>query len=187
MSKPAKPPPPGWRLFNRELVPDPTIGGFLARRQEIRGACYRRDCRRRWEADFDGLVRHGYAGFPMSELQGLLRCRTPGGCSLQFHESPEGAALTLGAVSEFTCVVVVVRFETCQWRTEVQPARMAARLERQGLGGDATTHTEIAGKLSRPCKCGKTRWACEVLWPVEAIQWQVASARAEAKARRSRR
>lgn len=182
-----KPPPPGWRLFNRQLVPDPTIGGFVARRQEVRGACYRRDCRRRWEADFDGLIRHGYAGFPMPELQGLLRCRSPGGCALQFHESPQGAGLPLRVLAGFEGVVVRVRCGACQWQTEVPPARMAARLKRQGLGGEATPHTEIAAKLGRACKCGKTQWSCEVLWPAEAVQWQAASARAEAKLRRAQR
>jgi len=149
-----KPPPPGWRLFGRQLVPDPTVGGYLARRQEFRGSCHRRDCRRRYDIDFDGLIRHGYAGFPVRELQALLACRMPGGCSLQFHEKPVGLPLRAFYVHDGVTVL---------------------------------PHTDIAAKLTKPCKCGKTQWACEVLWPPEVLRWQSAAISAELKLRRALR
>jgi hypothetical protein len=180
-----KPPPPGWRLFGRQLVPDPTVGGYLARRQEFRGSCHRRDCRRRYDIDFDGLIRHGYAGFPVRELQALLACRMPGGCSLQFHEKPVG--LPLRAFYVHDGVTVLLRCEACRWEKEVAPARLAAQLKAQGLGDDGTPHTDIAAKLTKPCKCGKTQWACEVLWPPEVLRWQSAAISAELKLRRALR
>jgi len=186
MPGPTKPPPAGWRLFNAQLVPDPTIGGFLARGQVVRGTCQRRDCNRRYWIDFEGLIRHGYSGFPMKELESLLVCRMPGGCSLVFHEDREGSGLPLSLLATYPGVQVRVRCGACRWEKEVSPSRMAASLKAAGGGGGETLHTEIADKLQRPCKCGKTQWFCEVTWPALEAGWNSRSQDAGFKAARRR-
>ena len=161
-----KPPPPGWRVFNGQLVADGAIGGYFARGQEVRGACDQRDCRRRFRIDFDSLIRKGYAPFPVAELKTLLQCRRPGGCAMQCYDSPQGSGLPLATLARHPGVQVRLRCTECGWEKSLAPAKVAAHLKAAGTGDGDTLHVDLTAKLVRPCaKCGKSRWSCDVLWP----------------------
>ena len=165
--------PPGWRCFNGQLIADTTIGGYLARGQDVRGACDLRDCRRRFWIDFDGLIRRGYAGFPVSELKALLACRKPGGCAMAFHDGVKGSGLPLSMLARCEGVSVRLRCTDCRWEKAVPPMQIAAHLKASASGDESTLHVELMSKLKKPCpKCGKLRWSCEVLWPQAKSGWQ---------------
>ncbi|OYU69939.1 MAG: hypothetical protein CFE28_07980 [Alphaproteobacteria bacterium PA2] len=172
-SPPSSSPPPGWRVFNDQLVPDQTVGGYLARGQSVSGACDQRDCRRRFWIDFDNLIRRGYAPFPVKELKALLLCRKPGGCAMGFKDSREGSGLTLKALSRFPQVRIRLRCTGCKWEKTITPDRAAAQLKAAGTGSGDTFHIDLLEKLSKPCaKCRQTAWACEVIWPQARPSWQ---------------
>ena len=166
MDAPTVPPPPGWHVFNGQLTPDGTVGGYLARGQEVRGFCDQRDCRRRFWIDFDGLIRRGFAGFPMVELKTLLKCHKPGGCALEVRDDAQGSGLTLTVLARHPQVRVKLRCTDCRWEKVIPPTQVIAHLQAAGTGGGDTLHVALKDKLSKPCSaCGKRRWACEVLWP----------------------
>ena len=160
-------------MFNDQLVPDQTVGGYLARGQSVSGACDQRDCRRRFWIDFDNLIRRGYAPFPVKELKALLLCRKPGGCAMGFKDSREGSGLTLKALSRFPQVRIRLRCTGCKWEKVITPDRAASQLKAAGTGSGDTLHIDLLDKLSKPCaKCRQSAWACEVIWPQARPNWQ---------------
>jgi len=173
MQSPPNPsPPPGWRVFNDQLMPDQTVGGYLARGQKISGACDQRDCRRRFWIDFDNLIRRGFAPFPVRELKALLLCRRPGGCAMGFKDSREGSGLPLKMLSRFEPVRIRLRCTRCKWEKTLTPDRVATQLKAAGTGSGDTLHVDLLEKLSKPCaKCHQSAWACEVLWPQAVPSW----------------
>ncbi|HEX5378573.1 MAG TPA: hypothetical protein VFW47_08355 [Phenylobacterium sp.] len=164
-----KPPPAGWRVFNGQLVADATVGGYFARGQEMRGACDQRDCRRRFSIDFDRLIRKGYAPFPVSELKALLQCRRPGGCAMHCFDGVKGSGLPLSLLARYPNVSIRLRCTECRWEKAYPPGQVAAHLKASATGGEETLHVELMTKLKKPCaRCGKSRWACDVMWPEPA-------------------
>ena len=159
-------PPPGWRLLDGALVADGTVGGHVARRQDVRASCYQRDCRRTFNIDYDWMVRHGYAAFPVRELFELLRCRKPGGCALEMRSERQGSGLPLSFLARQPGVMIRLICQGCGWRKDVGPAQVVAQLAAVGIGDGATLHVELTAKLTKPCvKCAKAQWASEVRWP----------------------
>ena len=169
----AKNPPAGWRLFNGQLVPDPTVAGYLARGQDVTGTCDLRDCRRRFSIDFDSLIRRGYGAFPIVELKALLLCRRPGGCAMKFRDAREGSGLSLRSLTNFPEAQLRLRCLGCRWEKSFAPAVAISRLNALGAGGGDTLHVDILAKLSKPCpKCAKMNWASEVTWPEAGLSWR---------------
>ena len=145
---------------------DETIRGHLQRRQGVRGACYTRDCRRTYNLDFELLLRRGFAQVPMKELERLLRCNMPGGCAITFQRERQGSGLPLSVIAANPQARVRLHCLGCRWEIIIPPAKVIGRLTLAKTGGPETLHTELVGKLSRPCaKCAKTQWRCDILWP----------------------
>lgn len=160
------PPPKGWRVFNGRLVPDPTLWGYLHRKQVVRGACYTRDCRRNYHLDFELLLRRGYAAVPMTEIQRLLLCHMPGGCSMTFQADKDGSGLPLSLLAANREVRILFRCGGCKWEKSVTPRQAIAQLTAAKTGTAATLHTDLITKITKPCpKCAATTWTCDVRWP----------------------
>jgi hypothetical protein len=159
-------PPPGWRVLNGALIPDGSVGGYLARRQEVRASCYQRDCRRSVSIDYDWLIGHGYAAFPVREFIDLLKCRKPGGCALEARTERQGSGLPLADLARRKGVAIRLQCGACRWRKDITPAQAIAHLTAAGTGDGATLHVELTAKLTKPCaQCARTLWICEVRWP----------------------
>ncbi|WP_421932939.1 hypothetical protein [Phenylobacterium sp.] len=160
------PPPKGWRVFNGELVPDPTLWGYMHRRQMVRGACYTRDCRRNYNLDVELLLRRGYAHVSMKEIQRQLLCHMPGGCRMTFRDEKEGSGLPLSVLAANREVRILFRCGGCRWEKSVTPAQAIAQLVAAKTGTSSTLHTELTSKTTKPCpKCAAANWTCEVRWP----------------------
>lgn len=170
-TSPPPQPPPGWRAFNGQLVPDSSVAGYAARRQGVRGVCHQKDCHRRISIDFDGLLRRGFGPFPMREWLALLRCHKPGGCALEIHEEREGSGLSLQHLTRFEGVEIRLRCLNCSWEKHLAPAQAIAALKAAKTGDGGVLHVDLKSKLSKPCvRCAEMRWACEVMWP-QAAGW----------------
>ena len=160
------PPPKGWRVFNGKLVADPTLWGYLNRKQVVRGACYTRDCRRNYYLDFELLLRRGYASVQMREIQRLLLCHMPGGCSMTFRDERDGSGLPLSVLASNRDVRILFRCGGCKWEKQVTPGRAIQQLVVARTGTASTLHTDLLTKISKPClKCGASNWSCDVRWP----------------------
>lgn len=153
-------------MLNGALILDGSVAGHLARRQDVRAHCHQRDCRRSFNIDYDWLVRHGYAAFPVRELIELLKCRKPGGCALEVRTERQGSGLALSFLAGQRGVAIRLQCGACRWRRDIAPAQAIAHLQAAGTGDGATLHTDLTAKLTKPCaRCGKSLWTCEVRWP----------------------
>ena len=160
------PPPKGWRVFNGQLIPDPTLWGYMHRKQVVRGACYTRECRRNYYLDLEVLLRRGYAYVQMKEIQRLLLCHMPGGCSMTFRDEKEGSGLPLSVLAANRDVRILFRCGGCKWEKLVTPRQAIAQLTAAKTGTSSTLHTDLITKITKPCpKCAATNWTCDVRWP----------------------
>jgi hypothetical protein len=172
LSPPSRLPPKGWRVFNGALVPDDSVGGFMVRGQEVTGTCHMRDCRRRFNLDYEKFLKAGLEGLPMRRVKAMLACHHPAGCALEVREGREGSGVRLSVLAVTKGVRVKIRCALCGGEKLTSPAKVIAGLQAAGAGGGDTLHSEIAGKLTKPCgKCHQARWLCEVRWPESAPDW----------------
>ncbi|MDG2520546.1 hypothetical protein P7B02_03245 [Caulobacter segnis] len=158
-------PPRGWLIENDTLVRDDSLAGYQARGQQVRASCYQRDCKRSCWIDIDFMVSRRMGRLSMAECKRLLKCGALGGCGLDFREEPQaGVTLrTLAAAGEK--VRIAFRCAACGVAKATSPAAAIARLKAGKRGDEDTLHTDLGAKLTKPCKCGKTRWEVQVRWP----------------------
>ncbi len=119
------PPPKGWRVFNGQLILDPTLWGYMHRKQVVRGSCYTRECRRNYYLDLEVLLRRGYAYVQMKEIQRLLLCHMPGGCSMTFRYEKEGSGLplsVLAATAMSACCSAAAAANGRNWSRRARPS-----------------------------------------------------------------
>jgi hypothetical protein len=158
-------PPPGWTAASGLLEPDPTVAGHLARMQELKGVCSRRDCRRRCHVDLERLAARGFGAIAVSAVQGLLRCHSLTGCGLEFHADPR-TGLPLRALAGRSHVRIRIKCGACGFFRVILPETLIARLSAEAPMPDGLYISDIAGRIRGPCRqCRKTAWRVEVLWP----------------------
>jgi hypothetical protein len=164
------PPPKGWKVFAGQLTRDETLWGYLHRKQFVRGSCYTRDCKRNYYLDFELLLRAGYVQVRMSEIQRLLKCNKPGGCSMTFVDEKTGSGLPLSVLASNSAGRIEMTCGGCKWSKTFTPLQAIAQLEAAKTGYASTLHTELAA-LSKACThCGRSDWQIVVKWPTPANQ-----------------
>jgi hypothetical protein len=158
-------PPAGWIALDGLLQPDPTVAGYRARMQEVRGICGQRDCKRRCEVDLERLVRRGFGALPVSAAQQMLKCHNLTGCGLDFHDDRRGG-LPLRALFGRSHVRVRVKCDACSFFRVATPEAIYKRATAGKEPMDGLLVTEIAAQIKGPCsQCKKTNWRVDVLWP----------------------
>jgi hypothetical protein len=158
-------PPPGWRAVSGLLEPDPTVAGYLARMQDVKGVCGKRDCRRRCEVDLEWLARAGFGALPVATVEGLLRCHNLAGCGLAFH-SDNRAGLPVRSLVGRSHVRLRIKCAACGFFRIALPEAVIAKLSAKGPMPDGFPISDIAGSIKGPCRqCKKTAWRVEVIWP----------------------
>jgi len=161
----ANEPPAGWLAFNGLLEPNPTIAGYLARGQEVRGVCHQRDCRRRCELDLARLAAKGFGSLPVSVAEGLMKCHGLTGCALEFH-TDRRASLPVRALFGRAHVKIRIRCNGCGFFRTATPEGLFAKLSAERAASDGLLISEVAAKIKGPCKqCRKSAWRVDVLWP----------------------
>jgi hypothetical protein len=158
-------PPPGWTAVTGLLEPDPTVAGYLARMQDVKGVCSKRDCRRRCEVDLERLARAGFGALPVATVESLLRCHSLAGCGLAFH-SDNRAGLPLRALVGRSHVRLRIKCAGCGFFRVALPEGLIAKLTAAKRMTDGFQVSEIAGSIKGPCRtCKKTAWRVDVIWP----------------------
>jgi hypothetical protein len=158
-------PPAGWIALDGLLEPDPTVAGYRARMQEVRGVCGQRDCKRRCEVDLERLVRRGFGALPVSTAQQMLKCHNLTGCGLDFHDDRRGG-LPLRALFGRSHVRVRVKCSGCGFFRTATPEVLWRRATAGKEPMDGLLVSEVAAQIKGPCKqCGKSNWRVDVLWP----------------------
>jgi hypothetical protein len=164
-------PPPGWNAEMGTLTPSETVGGYLARHQELRGACYSKDCRRRCEVELKALFARGFGRLTRRELLHLYRCNRLDGCNLDLIPDPVQALLPLRDLAGVPGIATRIRCTSCQFFRRYTVEEMIGQLEAAKKGGGRTGVQEVAALFTAPCKqCKKKSWTFEVLWPSEETQ-----------------
>ena len=158
-------PPAGWIALDGLLQPDPTVAGYLARMQEIRGVCGQRDCRRKCEVDLERLARRGFGALPVSAAQQMLKCQNLTGCGLDFHEDRRGG-LPLRALFGRSHVHIRIKCDGCGFFRVATPEALWRRITKDKDPTYGLLVTEVAAQIKGPCsQCKKTNWRVDVLWP----------------------
>jgi hypothetical protein len=158
-------PPPGWIALDGLLQPDPTVAGYRARMQEVRGVCGQRDCKRRCEVDFARLTARGFGALPMATVLQFLKCNNLTGCGLDFHEDRRGG-LPLRGLFGRSHVRIRVKCAACGFFRAATPEAIYKRVTAGKEPMDGLLVTEIAAQIKGPCgQCKKTSWRVDVLWP----------------------
>ena len=151
-------------MVHGRLEEEPTVAGYLARRCEVQGRCYRRDCRRWCVFDFELLIAGGMGLLKVREVQRTFYCNRIGGCGLIFEEKPE-RPIGLGELAGRDHVGVEIRCRGCGKITVTSVEAMIAKLEATKLGGPLTDIKKLAELIRGPCgKCKAKAWAVEILW-----------------------
>lgn len=162
-------PPNGWIALDGLLHADPTVAGYLARGQEVKGVCHQGDCRRRCELDLVRLARRGFGALEVTSAQGFLMCRNLTGCGLDFPRDRR-AGLPLRALVGRSHVRLRIRCEQCGFSRVSLPETVIARLSATGAARSAAPGalnvSDVAERIKGPCRqCQKTAWRVDVLWP----------------------
>jgi len=164
-STPGNAPPTGWIARDGLLQPDPTIAGYRARMQEVRGICGQRDCKRRCDVDLQRLTALGFGSLHIDTAKRFLKCDNLTGCGLDFHEDRR-AGLPLKALFGRSHVSVRVKCGGCGFFRTATPEAVWRRIMAGKSPDDGLLVGDIAAQIKGPCKqCGKSRWAADVLWP----------------------
>ena len=157
-------PPKGWLAQDGLLHPDPTVAGYLARGQEIKGVCHLRDCRRRCHIDVERLARRGFGALMLTAAESFLKCQNLTGCALEFHAEPK-TSLILRSVSGRSNVKIRIRCAGCSFFRVSAPEKVIAKLSVEKPLPDGFLVSEIAGRVRGPCKqCKASAWRVDVLW-----------------------
>lgn len=165
MNDPHKP-PIGWHIASGILQVDRTIRGYCARRQDVVGRCFARDCRRTLRLDINRIVGDGLGALRIDQVKALYRCGRLDGCSMAYQDDLKAESLKLGALCRRPAVAVALRCGACKAILKIAPEHMIARLQAEGKGGSDTEVRDLAALLSGPCKaCGKVAWDVQVAWP----------------------
>ena len=77
--------PAGYTAVTGLLEPDTTVGGALARGEEIKGFCGQRGCTRRCTIDLQRLVAKGFGSMQLSFVRDLWRCHSLTGCGFDLR------------------------------------------------------------------------------------------------------
>lgn len=161
-------PPPGWDAPTGTLCPNETVDGYLDRHQQLRGTCFRQDCRRRCEIDLKGLSRQSLGALHKNQLMQLYRCNRFDGCTLELDPDPVRAFLPLQSLAGTPGIATRIRCQHCQFFRRYTVEALIAQLEVAKKGGPNTGVLDVAALFSAPCKqCKKKSWSFEVLWPSE--------------------
>jgi len=158
-------PPPGWLALDGLLQADPSVAGYLARGQEVKGVCHQRDCRRRCEVDLGRLAARGFGSLPVSTVQTFLRCHSLAGCGLDFHEDRH-SHLPLRALVGRSHVKLRIKCAGCGFFRVASPEAVIGKLSAETPMPDGLLISQIAALIKGPCgTCRKSAWRVDVLWP----------------------
>ncbi|MBV8684984.1 MAG: hypothetical protein JO111_19085 [Caulobacteraceae bacterium] len=161
-------PPAGWIVCEGLLQPDPTVAGYRARLQAVRGTCGQRDCRRRCEVDLDRLVARGLGALPVSAVQRLLKCNNLAGCGLEFPEDRR-CGLPLRALFGRSHVRIRVKCAGCGFFRAATPEALWRRVAAGEASDEGLLVSDVPGRIKGPCRqCGKKVWRVDILWPERA-------------------
>jgi hypothetical protein len=164
-------PPRGWTVLGGVLTPDPSVDGWLARRQEAAAVCRTGDCRRRCFIDLRRLHRRGWGGVSVDEYFRVLRCARPDGCSLELVQDLKTGRLPLRLVAAQPLAKLRASCRRCPWTRTADAQAWLEQLQARGLGDRDTDPRDLPAKLG-PCKgCGARDWRVEVLWPDGVKRW----------------
>jgi hypothetical protein len=162
---PFEAPPRGWLALDGLLTPDPTIAGYRARLQEVRGVCSQGDCRRRCTLDLDRLIRRGFGALAVTQAQQLYRCHNLSGCGLEWSEDRR-VGLPVSALFGRAGVRIRFRCSGCGSFRVALPEAVAKRMRGDDPQAAEPLVSDIAGGAKQPCRqCGKRAWRVDVLWP----------------------
>lgn len=159
-------PPRGWMIDRGRLEEVQTIAGYAARRCEVHGRCYRRDCRRSCHLDMAELITRGMGELTVRQVQATMRCSRLDGCALEFSERP-ARRVTLADLKGREYVGVEVRCGGCgrQYVTSIEG--FILHLARGGLGDENADVRRLGEILRNPCgSCSNRIWRVEILWYV---------------------
>lgn len=86
-----------------------------------------------------------------------------------FTDEREASGIPLRSILWADSVAFRFRCTGCRRTTQAPVQAVLAKLRSAGTGDGDTLHTEIAGKLTKPCRgCGKKAWVCELVWAAVA-------------------
>jgi hypothetical protein len=158
-------PPVGWVAFDGLLQPDPTVSGYLARMQEVKGVCHQGDCRRRCDLDLKRLAARGFGALPVSTAQRFLKCQSLTGCGLDFHEDRR-TGIPLRALVGRSHVRLRIKCAGCGFFRVALPESIVAKLSVPNPMPDGLYVSEVAARIKGPCgQCKRTAWRVDVMWP----------------------
>lgn len=165
--------PPGWTAASGLLEPDPSIAGFLARGEEVKGFCDQRDCRRRCHVDLERMVRRGFGALPVAQAKSFMRCNQLTGCGLDFH-ADRTAGLPLSTLLGRAHVRIRIKCDGCGFFRAARVETLIKRFTTDRLRGDTVLTSEVRSKITGPCRtCRTSSWRVDILWPnVESLGYR---------------
>jgi len=122
--------PDGWFALDGLLQPDPSIAGYLARGQEVKGVCHQRDCRRRCDIDLTRLAARGFGSLPVTVAQSMMKCHSLSGCALEFHDDRR-ASLPVRALFGRSHVRIRIKCAGCGFFRAATAEGLLAKLLRR--------------------------------------------------------